>query len=63
MPVICNAWLTVRIAVTNYEQALSWLGATTDMDDEFIVAMYKVKVRLTCCIHATVNEATFTKAM
>ncbi|KAI4282274.1 MAG: hypothetical protein L6R35_005449, partial [Caloplaca aegaea] len=38
-----QAWLTVPTAVTNYEQALSWLGATTDMDDEFIVAMYKVK--------------------
>ncbi|KAL8738538.1 MAG: hypothetical protein Q9181_000698 [Wetmoreana brouardii] len=29
--------------VTNYEQALSWLGATEDMDDNFVVAMYKVK--------------------
>ncbi|KAL9000857.1 MAG: hypothetical protein Q9169_000612 [Polycauliona sp. 2 TL-2023] len=29
--------------VTNLEQALSWLGATDDMDDEFVVAMYKVK--------------------
>lgn len=43
--------------MTNYEQALSWLGATTDMDDEFIVAMYKVKVCLTCCIYVFVNEA------
>ncbi|KAL8814923.1 MAG: hypothetical protein Q9223_005893 [Gallowayella weberi] len=29
--------------ITNLEQALSWLGATEDMDDGFIVTMYKVK--------------------
>ncbi|KAL8853990.1 MAG: hypothetical protein Q9221_001113 [Calogaya cf. arnoldii] len=29
--------------VTSLEQALSWLGATEDMDDEFVVAMYKIK--------------------
>ncbi|KAL8767123.1 MAG: hypothetical protein Q9209_006285 [Squamulea sp. 1 TL-2023] len=29
--------------VTNIEQALSWLGATDDMDDNFVLAMYKVK--------------------
>ncbi|KAL8693998.1 MAG: hypothetical protein Q9218_001297 [Villophora microphyllina] len=29
--------------ITNYEQALSWLGVTADTDDEFIVAMYNVK--------------------
>ncbi|KAL9598773.1 MAG: hypothetical protein Q9219_004270 [cf. Caloplaca sp. 3 TL-2023] len=29
--------------IANYEQALSWLGATADMDDEFVVAMFKVK--------------------
>lgn len=36
--------LTMCVAITNLEQALSWLGATEDMDDGFIVAMYKVKV-------------------
>ncbi|KAL8900847.1 MAG: hypothetical protein Q9192_000852 [Flavoplaca navasiana] len=29
--------------ITNLEQALAWLGATDDMDDHFVVAMYKVK--------------------
>ncbi|KAL8663826.1 MAG: hypothetical protein Q9202_003511 [Teloschistes flavicans] len=29
--------------ITNYEQALSWLGVTADTDDEFIVAMHNVK--------------------
>ncbi|KAL9584135.1 MAG: hypothetical protein Q9212_002294 [Teloschistes hypoglaucus] len=29
--------------ITNYEQALSWLGVKDDTDDEFIVAVYKVK--------------------
>ncbi|MCJ1394977.1 ubiquitin-specific protease ubp2 [Xylographa bjoerkii] len=30
--------------VKTYEQALSWLGATDDMVDEFLVSMYGVKV-------------------
>ncbi|KAL9590508.1 MAG: hypothetical protein Q9203_000685 [Teloschistes exilis] len=29
--------------IENYEQALSWLGVKADTDDEFIVAVYKVK--------------------
>ncbi|KAI4097115.1 MAG: hypothetical protein LQ344_000524 [Seirophora lacunosa] len=43
--------------VTNYEQALSWLGATTDMDDEFIVAMYKVKEEDNLGEEATARQA------
>ena len=31
-------------AVTNYEQALTWLSATEDMDDAFLLSMYGVKV-------------------
>ena len=30
--------------ITNYEQALLWLGATEDMDEGFLVSMYSVKV-------------------
>ena len=30
--------------VTTYEQALTWLGATEDMDDGFLLSMYSVKV-------------------
>lgn len=33
------------LAVTNYEQALSYLNATDDMDDAFIHSMYQVQVR------------------
>lgn len=32
--------------VTNYEQALLWLGAANDINDEFLVSMYSVKVSL-----------------
>ena len=32
------------IAISTYEQALAWLGATADMEDNFIVSMYGVKV-------------------
>jgi len=31
-------------AVTNYEQALAWLGADSTTPDEFIVSTYTVKV-------------------
>ena len=34
------------IAITTYEQALSWLGANAEMDDSFIVSMYGVKVSI-----------------
>jgi ubiquitin carboxyl-terminal hydrolase 25/28 len=34
-------------AVTTYEQALSWLNATEDMDDGFLLSMFGVKVSLT----------------
>ena len=34
----------MHIDVKTYEQALSWLGATDDMVDEFLVSMYGVKV-------------------
>ncbi|KAL8841345.1 MAG: hypothetical protein Q9170_000976 [Blastenia crenularia] len=43
--------------VTNYEQALSWLGATSDMDDEFVVAMYKVKEDENPAEEATARQA------
>ncbi|KAI4175830.1 MAG: hypothetical protein LQ343_001443 [Gyalolechia ehrenbergii] len=43
--------------LTNYEQALSWLGATPDMDDEFVVAMYKVKEEETPAEEATARQA------
>lgn len=36
--------LTSRPAVTNYEQALAWLGADNTTSDEFIVSTYTVKV-------------------
>ncbi len=36
--------LTSRPAVTNYEQALAWLGADNTTPDEFIVSTYTVKV-------------------
>lgn len=32
--------------VTNYEQALLWLGAAEDINDEFLVSLYEVKVSL-----------------
>ncbi len=32
--------------VTNYEQALLWLGASDDINDEFLESMYSVKVSL-----------------
>ena len=34
------------IAITTYDQALSWLGANAEMDDSFIVSMYGVKVSI-----------------
>ncbi|KAL9027046.1 MAG: hypothetical protein Q9196_004378 [Gyalolechia fulgens] len=43
--------------VTTYEQALSWLGATPDMDDEFVVAMYKVKEEENLAEEATARQA------
>ena len=30
--------------ITNYEQALLWLGAAEDINDEFLVSLYEVKV-------------------
>ncbi|KAL8700590.1 MAG: hypothetical protein Q9224_000891 [Gallowayella concinna] len=39
--------------ILNLEQALSWLGATDDMDDGFIVTMYKVKV----CLRSSIRNA------
>lgn len=33
------------LAVTTYEQALSYLNATDDMDDAFFLSMYQVQVR------------------
>lgn len=30
--------------VSNYEQAIAWLGATEDIDDSFVVAMHSTKV-------------------
>ena len=32
-------------AVNTYEQALSWLGATAEMGDDFITSMFSLKVR------------------
>ena len=32
--------------IGNYEDALKWLGATSSMDDSFIVNMYGVKVSI-----------------
>ena len=32
--------------VSNYEQALLWLGAADDINDEFLVSMFMVKVSL-----------------
>ncbi|KAL8915497.1 MAG: hypothetical protein Q9171_000062 [Xanthocarpia ochracea] len=43
--------------VTNLEQALSWLGATDDMDDNFVVAMYKVKEEENPAEEATARHA------
>lgn len=36
--------LTILVAVTTYEQALTWLSATEDMDDSFLLSMFGVKV-------------------
>lgn len=34
----------VFAVVSNYEQAIAWLGATEDIDDSFVVAMHSTKV-------------------
>jgi len=39
-------YLTKPIAVTTYEQALTWLGADASMADDFIVSYAAVKVSL-----------------
>ncbi|KAL8907842.1 MAG: hypothetical protein Q9207_001165 [Kuettlingeria erythrocarpa] len=43
--------------VTNHEQALSWLGATADMSDEFVVTMYNVKAEENPAEEATARQA------
>ncbi|KAL8674918.1 MAG: hypothetical protein Q9168_000722 [Polycauliona sp. 1 TL-2023] len=43
--------------VTNLEQALSWLGATDDMDDSFLVTMYKLKEEENPAEEATARRA------
>lgn len=37
-----NAYVVA--VVSNYEQAIAWLGATEDIDDSFVVAMHSTKV-------------------
>lgn len=37
-----NAYML--IVVSNYEQAISWLGATEDIDDAFLLSMHCNKV-------------------
>lgn len=32
------------LVISNYEQAIAWLGATENMDDSFIVALHCNKV-------------------
>lgn len=39
-----NAYIVA--VVSNYEQAIAWLGATEDIDDSFVVAMHSTKVSL-----------------
>ncbi len=34
----------IYAVVSNYEQAIAWLGATEDIDDSFVVAMHSTKV-------------------
>jgi hypothetical protein len=36
--------LTWSTAIASYDQALTWLGATPDMDEDFIINMYGLKV-------------------
>ncbi|KAL8735558.1 MAG: hypothetical protein Q9166_000726 [cf. Caloplaca sp. 2 TL-2023] len=43
--------------ITTFEQALSWLGATEDMEDGFVVTMYKVKEEENPAEEATARQA------
>ena len=43
---LCSVSAHVIAVITNYEQALLWLGAAEDMDEGFLVSMYSVKVSI-----------------